>query len=106
MTVEHRRHARTLRAIRRVRHTSHFVDALEDSLRPAFGIYRRRGRFLEELLSKGHVLSIKSRKVGLSTLVCAHAAWTARIRDVNATVHLLSYREDAAQELLRALKRG
>jgi hypothetical protein len=52
------------------------------------------------------VVSIKSRKVGLSTLVCAHAAWTARIRDVNAAVHLLSYREDAARELLRALKRG
>ena len=63
-------------------------------------------RFLEALLNDRHVLSIKSRKVGLSTLVCAHAAWTARIRDVNATVHLLSYREDAARELLRALKRG
>ncbi len=37
--------------------------------------------FLEALLDAGHVLSIKSRKVGLSTLVCAHAAWTARIRD-------------------------
>ncbi len=62
--------------------------------------------FLDELLNKGHVLSIKSRKVGLSTLVCAHAAWTARIRNVNAAVHLLSYREDAAQELLRVLRRG
>jgi hypothetical protein len=62
--------------------------------------------FLEALLSAGHVISIKSRKVGLSTLVCAHAAWAARIRDVNASVHLLSYREDAAQELLRSLRRG
>jgi hypothetical protein len=52
------------------------------------------------------VLSVKSRKVGLSTLVCAHAAWTARIRDRNASVHLLSYRTDAAQELLRSLRRG
>jgi hypothetical protein len=52
------------------------------------------------------VLSIKSRKVGLSTLVCAHAAWTARVRDQNASVHLLSYREDAARELLRSLRRG
>jgi hypothetical protein len=57
-------------------------------------------------LEHGHVLSVKSRKVGLSTLVCAHAAWTARIRDVNASVHLLSYRADAAQELLRSLRRG
>jgi hypothetical protein len=63
-------------------------------------------RFLEALLEHGHVLSVKSRKVGLSTLVCAHAAWTARIRDRNASVHLLSYRTDAAQELLRSLRRG
>lgn len=69
-------------------------------------IWGGQQRFLEALLRDRHVLSIKSRKVGLSTLVCAHAAWTARIRDVNAAVHLLSYREDAAQELLRALKRG
>jgi hypothetical protein len=32
-----------------------------------------------------------------------HAAWAARVGDVNASVHLLSYREDAAQELLRSL---
>ena len=42
----------------------------------------------------------------MTTLLCAHAAWVVRIRDVNASVHLLSYREDAAQELLHALKRG
>jgi hypothetical protein len=58
------------------------------------------------LVRDGHVVSIKSRKVGLSTLVCAHAAWTARIRDANASVHLLSHREDAAKELLRGLQRG
>ena len=49
-------------------------------------------RFLDALLSDHHVLSIKSRKVDSTTLVCAHAAWAARIRDVNAAVHLLSYR--------------
>jgi hypothetical protein len=69
-------------------------------------LWEDQRRFLDALLSGGHVLSIKSRKVGLSTLVCAHAAWTARIRDVNASVHLLSYREDAARELLRGLRRG
>jgi len=63
-------------------------------------------RFVQALLAHGHVVSIKSRKVGLSTLVAAHAAWTARIRDMNASVHLLSYREDAARELLRGLRRG
>jgi hypothetical protein len=72
----------------------------------AEGLWEGQRRFLEALLDAGHVVSIKSRKVGLSTLVCAHAAWTARIRDVNAAVHLLSYREDAAQELLRSLRRG
>jgi hypothetical protein len=69
-------------------------------------IWDGQRQFLDALLSDRHVVSIKSRKVGLSTLACAHAAWTARIRDMNAAVHLLSYREDAAQELLRALKRG
>jgi hypothetical protein len=69
-------------------------------------LWEGQKRFLEALLGAGHVLSIKSRKVGLSTLVCAHAAWTARVRDVNAAVHLLSYREDAARELLRSLRRG
>ena len=69
-------------------------------------LWEGQRRFLDALLEDGHVLSIKSRKVGLSTLVCAHAAWTAGIRDVNASVHLLSYREDAARELLRGLRRG
>jgi len=72
----------------------------------AEALWEGQRRFLEALLGAGHVLSIKSRKVGLSTLVCAHAAWTARVRDVNAAVHLLSYREDAARELLRSLRRG
>ena len=70
------------------------------------GIWGGQRRFLEALLSDRHVVSIKSRKVGLSTLACAHAAWTMRIRDMNAAVHLLSYREAAAQELLRTLKCG
>jgi hypothetical protein len=69
-------------------------------------LWEGQRRFLEALLRERHVVSIKARKVGLTTLVLAHAAWTARLRDVNANVHLLSYREDAAQELLRALKRG
>jgi hypothetical protein len=83
-----------------------FVDEFGRTKTLADEVWDGQLRFLEALMSDRHVLSIKSRKVGLSTLVCAHAAWTARIRDVNASVHLLSYREDAAQELLRALKRG
>jgi len=83
-----------------------FIDEEGRARTLAEALWEGQRRFLEALLSAGHVLSIKSRKVGLSTLVCAHAAWTARIRDVNASVHLLSYREDAAQELLRSLRRG
>jgi hypothetical protein len=83
-----------------------FVDEDGRTRTLAEALWDGQQRFLEALLSAGHVLSIKSRKVGLSTLVCAHAAWTARIRDRNASVHLLSYRQDAAQELLRSLRRG
>jgi hypothetical protein len=83
-----------------------FIDEQGRTRTLAGSLWEGQRRFLEALLSDGHVLSIKSRKVGLSTLVCAHAAWTARIRDVNASVHLLSYRADAAQELLRGLRRG
>jgi hypothetical protein len=73
-----------------------FIDEQGHRQTLAEALWEGQRRFLEALLSVGHVLSIKSRKIGLSTLVCAHAAWTARIRDVNAAVHLLSYREDAA----------
>ena len=83
-----------------------FVDEDGRNATLADRLWEGQERFLTALLNDRHVVSIKSRKVGLTTLVSAHAAWTARIRDVNASVHLLSYREDAAQELLRALKRG
>jgi hypothetical protein len=83
-----------------------FIDEDGRTRTLAEALWPGQRRFLEALLSAGHVLSVKSRKVGLSTLVCAHAAWTARIRDRNASVHLLSYRADAAQELLRSLRRG
>jgi hypothetical protein len=83
-----------------------FIDEDGRTRTLAEALWPGQQRFLEALLRAGHVLSVKSRKVGLSTLVCAHAAWTARIRDRNASVHLLSYRADAAQELLRSLRRG
>jgi hypothetical protein len=83
-----------------------FVDEEGRSRTLAEALWEGQRRFLEALLDAGHVVSIKSRKVGLSTLVCAHAAWTAQIRDVNASVHLFSYREDAARELLRGLRCG
>jgi hypothetical protein len=83
-----------------------FVDDNGRTRKLAEALWDGQRRFLEALLTDGHVLSIKSRKVGLSTFVCAHAAWTARIRDVNASAHLLSYRADASQELLRSLRSG
>jgi hypothetical protein len=83
-----------------------FVDEDGRTRTLADALWDGQRRFLDALLTAGHVLSIKARKAGLSTLVCAHAAWTARIRDPNASVHLLSYRADAAQELLRNLSRG
>jgi hypothetical protein len=83
-----------------------FIDEDGRTRTLAEALWDGQRRFLEALLDHGHVLSIKSRKVGLSTLVCAHAAWTARIRDVNASAHLLSYRVDAAQELLSSLSYG
>jgi hypothetical protein len=83
-----------------------FVDEDGRTRTLAESLWGGQQRFLETLLVEGHVVSIKSRKVGLSTVVAAHAAWTARIRDKNASVHLLSHREDAAKELLRGLRRG
>ena len=83
-----------------------FVDEAGRTRTLAEVLWEGQRRFLEALLDERHVLSIKARKVGLSTLVCAHAAWTARVRDVNASTHLLSYGADAAQELLRSLRQG
>jgi hypothetical protein len=83
-----------------------FVDEDGRMRTLAGSLWPGQERFLDVLVRDGHVVSIKSRKVGLSTLVCAHAAWTARIRDANASVHLLSHREDAAKELLCSLQRG
>jgi hypothetical protein len=83
-----------------------FIDEDGRTRTLAEALWGGQQRFLEALLSDGHVISIKARKVGLSTIAYAHAAWTARIRDVNASVHLLSYREDAAREALANLRCG
>jgi len=52
-----------------------FVDEDGRMRTLAESLWPGQRRFLEALLSDGHVVSIKARKVGLSTLVCAHAAW-------------------------------
>jgi len=48
----------------------------------------------------------KARKLGETTIACAYDAWVLRFRDQNARVHLFSRREDAARELLQAVKYG
>jgi hypothetical protein len=52
------------------------------------------------------VFFLKARKLGETTIACAHDAWVLRFRDRNARVHLFSRREDAARELLAAVKGG
>jgi hypothetical protein len=49
---------------------------------------------------------LKARKLGETTIACAYDAWVLRFRDRNARVHLFSRREDAARELLQAVKFG
>lgn len=49
---------------------------------------------------------LKARKLGFTTLEQAYDAWVLRFRDTNARVHLFSRREDAAVELLGAVKYG
>jgi hypothetical protein len=52
------------------------------------------------------VYVLKARKLGETTIACAFDAWVLRFRDRNARVHLFSRREDAARELLAAVKGG
>jgi len=49
---------------------------------------------------------LKARKLGETTIGCAFDGWVMRFRDQNARVHLFSRRDDAAQELLSAVKFG
>jgi Terminase RNaseH-like domain/Homeodomain-like domain len=55
---------------------------------------------------KNWLYVLKARKLGETTIACAYDAWVLRFRDQNARVHLFSRREDAARELLQALKFG
>lgn len=55
---------------------------------------------------KDWIYTLKARKLGESTAECAYDGWVARFRDANARVHLFSRRDDAAQELLTAVRSG
>ncbi len=52
------------------------------------------------------IFYLKARKLGETTIECAYDGWVARFRTPNARVHLFSRRDDAAQELLGAVKFG
>lgn len=49
---------------------------------------------------------LKARKLGFTTIGVAYCGWVLRFRDANARVHLFSRRDDAARELLAAVKYG
>ncbi len=55
---------------------------------------------------KDWVFFLKARKLGETTIACAYDAWVLRVRDRNARVHLFSRRDDAAQELVIAVRDG
>ena len=55
---------------------------------------------------KNWVYFLKARKLGETTIACAYDAWVMRFRDANARVHLFSRRDDAAMELLAAVRVG
>jgi hypothetical protein len=61
---------------------------------------------LDEHTRKSWVYFLKARKLGETTIACAYDAWVMRARDTNARVHLFSRRDDAAQELLAAVRFG
>jgi hypothetical protein len=61
---------------------------------------------LDEYTGKNWVYFLKARKLGETTIACAYDAWVMRARDTNARVHLFSRRDDAAQELLAAVRFG
>jgi hypothetical protein len=61
---------------------------------------------LDQHTGKSWVYFLKARKLGETTIACAYDAWVMRARDTNARVHLFSRRDDAAQELLAAVRFG
>lgn len=63
-------------------------------------------QFISATETDSRIFFLKARKLGFSTLEIAYDAWVARFRDTNARVHLFSRRDDAAQELLGAIKFG
>src|SRR6185503_17171369 len=62
--------------------------------------------FVDAFENQEWLYALKARKLGYTTIECAFDGWVLRFRDVNARVHLFSRRQDAAGELLAAVKFG
>lgn len=69
-------------------------------------IWEGQDQIIEATESVDWYFNLKARKLGATTIEIAYDAWVARFRDTNARVHLFSRREDAAKELLAAVKKG
>lgn len=70
------------------------------------GLWEGQQVAVDAFATHDKVWELKARKLGLSTLEIAYDAWCTRFRDTNARVHLYSRRDDAAVELLAAVKFG
>jgi hypothetical protein len=62
--------------------------------------------FIEAAAANERIYALKARKIGYTTIECAYDAWCARFRDPNGRVHLFSRRDDAAVDLLQAVRFG
>lgn len=69
-------------------------------------IWEGQEQMIEAMETVDKVFALKARKLGFTTLEIGFDAWVARFRDSNARVHLFSRREDAAHELLEAVRYG
>lgn len=70
------------------------------------GRWSGQEKFIAAMGEHSHIYGLKARKLGFTTLEVAYDAWVLRFRDENARVHLFSRRDDAAIELLDAVKYG
>lgn len=69
-------------------------------------IWEGQEQIIEAMEEADKYFNLKARKLGATTIEIAYDAWVARFRDENGRVHLFSRREDAAKELLNAVKKG
>jgi hypothetical protein len=76
------------------------VRVLGEDLWPA------QEQLIDSILSEPHLMILKARKLGLSTVCIAYAGYCLRFRDRNARVHLFSRAEKAALELFAAVRFG